>query len=96
MAMKSVTINPQQAGKIIEAQGRADAIIKKHFAPVLKELRDSRYDNQDLANAFIILAYDALRHSLPKEKIEEAFQVYARFGRARVEENLKQRKRRMN
>ncbi len=83
---------PNHLKELAEVQDSALTLIKTHLMGRLREIEAKGYNRTELAMAYLLLAYHALRHNHPKSKANDAFEYLAYFAKQRIEKNIQQNK----
>lgn len=83
---------PEDLRDLAEAQDSAVEMIKTHLAEPLKKIEAKGYSRAELATAYLMLAYHALRHNESKDKADKAFEIIAHFAKRRIENNIAEAK----
>ncbi len=83
---------PEKYKGLADAQEVAADLIQRHLAKPLKEIQAKGYSRTELATAYLMLAYHALRHNKPKDKAEEAFDILAYFAKRRIESGMERKR----
>ena len=84
---KQYRVDKEDLGEIAAAESNAVKLIKAHLEPHLKTFRDMGYSRLEIAGAFIILGYHALRYDRTQEKAEESFGLLYTLYKKRIDQN---------
>lgn len=77
--------------EITRLQDTAIEMVKKYLAKPIKEIEDlGCYSRQELATAYLMLAFHALRHGSTKDKAEDRFNVLSHFSKQRIELHMEE------
>jgi hypothetical protein len=91
---KEYKARQEDLDSIDEAQNTAVEMIRKHLAGPLQHVESMVYSRLEMASAYLMLAYHALRIDQPTYKAGYAFSVLSHFARQRIERDIKHSKRR--
>lgn len=84
---KQYRVDREDLGEIAAAEKNAVALIKAHLEPQLKTFRDLGYSRLEIACAFIIIGYHALRYDRAQKEAEESFGLLYTLCKKRIDQN---------
>ncbi len=74
--------------KMEKTVNSAVTLIKIHLDDRLKQVEAEGYSRLEMAAAYIILAYHALRHGYSQDRAEHALNILLYFAKKRIERNI--------
>ena len=74
--------------KLEKTVDSAVTLIKTHLDDRLKQIEAQGYSRLEMAAAYIILAYHALRHGYSQDRAEHALNILMHFAKKRIERNI--------
>lgn len=89
---KKINFEKEELTLVAEAQDKAFEIVSKHLAVPLKHIESLGYSRLELACAYLMLAYHALRLGKPKEQADHAFNALSYLARKRMEIKFQERR----
>ncbi len=89
IAGKTYKADKEELDKLDEAHKSALNLIKR-LMPALQEAEKAGFNRTEIASAYFMLAYHALRKNRTKEQADDAWNVLAHFARRRIEHNFEQ------
>ncbi len=89
-------IDQEEQAQLIKAQDRAIELVRTHLAELLEKIESLDYSRLDLAFAYLLLAYHALRYGKSKTQANRSFRVLAHLARERMEHHFEERRCKLN
>jgi len=90
---KTYNVTPESLDKLNDTRNTALSIINEHLLGTVRKIERMGYRRTELAMAYLILAYHALRHNKPKEKARDTFNVLAHFAIHHIENGVERKTR---
>ncbi len=88
---KKLDFDKENLAEVAEAQNRAFKMIEQHLAEPLKRIEGMGYTRVELASAYLMLAYHALRYGKSKEDADSSFNALSYLARKRMEIKIQER-----
>ncbi len=93
---KKLQFEQDEQEQLQKMEERAFELVNKHLVGRLREIEALGYNRTELAFAYFLLAYHAVRHGRSKEQAERSCQIMARLAAGRMERNFSERRKKLN
>lgn len=89
-------IEPDELAQITKAQDRALELVRTHLAAPLEKIESLGYSRIELAFAYFLLAYHALRYGRPEAQADRSFRILGHLAQQRMEHHFEERQKKLH